>query len=240
MKHEVMSRGASFQPEISEKKTPSESRCQPKISHTRKPMAKEKIDVSIDFVRQCRETISLIGAVRRNSFERFVEMALDTSPEMATEIVDIMVKISDVYESENGKTAIVKTDPTNRLTYPDLDLFEAFFALYMEAKQRESEDEVYVVEAGFPANCIFYDTNGDSYSVFMYDAFLAQKLSIFEKRKKGTEYMISLIVFPVGTNLRKAQIPQIEGAYRYAVARKSETGLVSCQASEIIRPEGEK
>lgn len=196
-------------------------------------MAKERKDVTIDFVQQCKETIGELGAVRKSSFAKYLEIALDVSPALAAKIIDTMAERQDIYTSKYAGTTILKVDQTKKTVYGYLDIFDAFLCLYEEAKARNEDDEVFVNSGAFPVDFTFYDTSGPVYSVFLYDHHLPQKVSVFERKKKDKEKIAAITVFPVGTNLKKADVPKLNVPYRYAVVRKSETGNTSCQMTPI-------
>lgn len=197
-------------------------------------MAKTRIDVPLDFIEQSTETLSEFGAVRQDSFLRFIEAMLGVTKDVAEMVLAKMVERRDVYVTKYIDTKIVKTDEKHMTTYKYLDAFDAYVFILTEA--RDSDDvkrTAFANKASFPADFTIYDTKGIIYTAFMYDAHLAQKLSVFEKKKNPKKDMATLIVFPVGTNLQKVEIPKIEGLYRHAVVRKSDGGNTVCQISDM-------
>ena len=201
-------------------------------------MAKLRYDVPLDFVEQCTETLNEFGAVRRDSFIRFIETSLGVTTDVAEDILDKLVDRQDVYVVSYADTKVVKTDNKHMAIYKYLDIFDAFLCIYEEArKSEERKRSAFANRASFPADFTIYDTKGIVYTAFLYDAHLPQKLSVFKRKKNSRLDMATLIVFPVGANLQDAEIPAIEGPYRHAVVRKSASGNTVCLVSDM---QGEK
>lgn len=197
-------------------------------------MSKIKLNVPIDFVEQCVETINEFGAVRRPSFIRYIETALDINEEVAQMVFEKMIERRDIYVVKYADTEIVKTDNKHQAIYKYLDMFDAFLALFEEAsEEKEDKRTAFANRSSFPVDFTFYDTEGVVYKAFIYDAHLAQKLRVHDRKKDLRTNLATLVVFPVGTNLKKVEVPEIVGPYRHAVVRKSDEGNTVCQISDM-------
>lgn len=200
-------------------------------------MAKKNLNVTLDYVYQCTETINEFGAVRKNSFLRFIKLTLGVDDDTANKIIDAMEERRDIYHAKYAQTTIIKTSDEHRAVYRYLDVFDAFMSLLEEAQQEEESAFVYPTKASFPRDFTFYDTRGYLYSVYTYDNNLAQKIGAYDRKKSKHVKGATLIVFTVGTSIKNVEIPTITGPYRYAVVRKSDDGNIACQISEM---QGEK
>ena len=199
---------------------------------------KERYAVSQDFVDQCTEVLSEFGAVRRSSFVKFIQKNLEIPSEKAEQILEKLAQRKDVFLAKYADTTIVKSASCNRATYKNLDAFEAYISILEHETSPEEKITAFINKATFPADFVIYVTSGIIYNVFVYDPKnLMQKLSIFSRKVKDSESQVTLIVFPVGTDLQHVRVPKLEGKYRYAVVRKSSTGKAVCSITEI---QGEK
>lgn len=201
-------------------------------------MARETLAIKQDFINQCTEVLHEFGAVRYDSFVRFIEMTLDVPTECAEEILEKMEERRDIFTTTYAGTAIVKLETSDRAANKNLDAFDAYLCITVREKAEKETRQAFANKAIFPIDFTIYVSSGRVYYMLLYDKFFAQKLSIYERKQldKAVD-PVTLVVFPVGTNLEKTSLPKFKGKYRLAVVRKSRNGLTVCQATEIY---GEK
>lgn len=196
-------------------------------------MAKKNLNITLDFVNQCTETINEFGAVRMESLLKYIELTLGVTDVTATKVLDAMKDRRDVYVVKYADMHIIKTTDKHKAVYRYLDAFDAYLCLFEEAIESEKKDSVYPNKASFPRDFTFYDTRGYLYSVYMYDNNIMQKIGMQEKRKDKYIKGATLIIFSAGTNLKSAALPELKDPYRYAVVRKSKSGNYACEISEL-------
>lgn len=203
-----------------------------------KKMARETLAITEDFIDQCTEMLQEFGAARYDSFTRFIAFMLEISTDCAEGIAERMEERGDIFTTVYADTTIVKQDKRTLTVYRDLDAFDAYLCIMQKEKEENENNSCYANRAIFPIDFSIYVTNGRLYYVLLYDDHFLQKMSIYERKQMDDAIdPVTLVVFPVGTNLKTARIPAIRGKYRYAVVRKSRGGLTACEATTIRKGE---
>lgn len=201
-------------------------------------MARETLAITEDFIDQCTEMLQEFGAVRYDSFIRFIEIMLEISTDCAESIAAKMEERGDIFTTAYADTTIVKLERRDLSVYRDLDAFDAYLCIMQKEKEESEKNSCYANRAAFPIDFSIYVTSGRVYYVILYDDHFLQKMSIYERKMlDDAADPVTLIVFPVGTNLKNARTPALKGKYRYAVVRKSRGGLTACEATTIRKGE---
>jgi len=204
------------------------------MSDKRVKMIRETLAIKQDFIEQCTELLHEFGAARYDSFTRFIEQMLEIPMDCAEEIVERMSIRNDIYISSYADTPVVKLSSKNRIVQKNLDAFDAYLCILSQELQEKNTHKAYANRASFPMDFTIYITTGRVYYMFVYDKFLAQKLDIYQRRQTDKAFdPVILIVFPVGTDIRKAIVPKIKSRHMFAAVKKSPNGLTVCQTTEI-------
>lgn len=197
-------------------------------------MARETIAITQDFINQCTEVLQEFGGARYASFISFIEEMLEVSSTCAETIADRMMDRKDIRCSPYADTMIVKPGSARNVNYKNLDAFDAYMRVLLKEKAEKETRMAYANKGKFPIDFSIYVSSGRIYYMLVYDNTFIQKYSIYERKQMDAAFdPVTLVVFPVGTNLKAVKMPKIQGQYMLAVVRKSKNGLTECQISEI-------
>ena len=194
----------------------------------------KRVSVSRFFIKESRELVSCFGAVRYDSFIRYLELYFDISADGASRIVEKLLAKQYFVKANYSATAIIKNDKSETANYDSLDAFEAYLGIFEEEKHKNPENEVSAMKTELPTDFVFYSTSGFIYDVIINNDRGAQKVKLLEKaEKKKYKDQITLFVFPSGADLSSARPPALPGKYRLAVVRRSDSGRATCAIGAI-------
>lgn len=194
---------------------------------------KEPLYITQDYLDQCLGTLDEFEAVRKESLVRYIEITLKLDPDLAEKVVETMLRRKHIITAKYAGTTVVKTSEQVPAKSKFMDAFDAYLAVSVQEQLEKDNLAIFATRAKFPLDFTLYTSSGRLYSVFIYDAHLAQKMTIAEGKRIKARDHVTLVVLPVGTNPETVKIPVISGKYRLAIVRKSKSGKTLCYVTEI-------
>lgn len=193
-----------------------------------------RISITRGFIDEKRNLVDCFGAVRFDSFVRYLELVFGISTASALQITEQLLKRQFFVKTRYSATSIIKTDKEKRANYDNLDAFDVYLCILEEELAKDPESEVFVEKKGLPVDFVLSTTSGIIYDMIINNDRGPQKLKLLEKadRKKYKD-QVTLFVFTSGTRPEELKAPSIPGKHRFAVVRRSESGRATCAASAI-------
>ena len=196
-------------------------------------MAK-RISITSRFIADSKKLVSTFGAVRKDSFQKYLETTFDISANGAEQIIESLLRLRDFVLAKYSGTTIIKTSKEKTANYDCLDAFEAYLSIYEEEKAADPDSEVTVMKTGLPSDFVLGTTSGYVYDMIINNDRGPQKVKLLEKSdKKRYRNQVTLFVFTSGTDLSKEKAPALPGKYRLAVVRRSDNGKARCALGKI-------